>query len=147
VQDIDKQISQAHARLRQIKSEWSQAETRRGEAFRSGAAEERERLGDAVISLRSEKRALTNQIRDLRKRKAEEASAETIRAARERRQAIEREAEIARLRTVREAVIASANMEKMNRRPSAWWFPLVTPDGSWFESLRSNVELRLEPLK
>ena len=147
VHDFDKQISSAHARLREIKSEWSQAEAARGEAFRNNSAEKRDQLGDAVVTLRAERRDLLDQVRGLRKRKAEEASAETIRSARERRQAIEREAEIARLRTVREAIMASVSMEKTNRRPAAWWFPLVTPDGSWFEGLRSNVQLRLEPLK
>src|SRR5688500_809554 len=146
VRQLDELIASAHDRLREIKAEWRQLETSRGEAFRNGEIERRDESGETLAGLRNERRELIEQLRSIRKQKAHEASAGTVQSARERRQAIEREAEIARLRTVREAVMGTVGLEKTNRRPAAWWFPLVTPDGSWFEGLRSRVELRLEPL-
>jgi hypothetical protein len=146
VRELNKQISVIHDRLRSIKVEWRENELSRGVAFRGGEIEKRDALGENLVDLRSERRALIEALKALRKRKADEASAPEIRTARERRHAIEREAEIARLRTVREAVTTSVGLEKSNRRPAAWWFPLVTPDGAWFDGLRSRVQLRLEPL-
>ncbi|MEO7453514.1 MAG: hypothetical protein ABIV13_01980, partial [Fimbriimonadales bacterium] len=146
VRELNTQIAEIHKRIRAIKVEWREDEIERGVAFRSGETEKRDALGDKLAGLRSERRALTEAIKTLRKRKADEASAPAIRTARERRHAIEREAEIARLRTVREAITTSVGLEKSNRRPAAWWFPLVTPDGAWFDGLRSRVQLRLEPL-
>jgi hypothetical protein len=146
ISQLDQLIAKGHRRLREIKAEWRGAESQRGEAFRNGNHDLRDRLGTQLNELRSERRELVETLRSLRTQKAEEASAPSLRVARERRHAIEREAEIARLRTVREAVTATVGLEKSNRRPAAWWFPLVTPDGSWFEGLRNEVQLRLEPL-
>jgi hypothetical protein len=146
LQELNSIITETHNRLREIKALWQNAEAMRGDAFRNGKFELREELGTQLAAMRSDRRTLLEKLRSLRKQKADEASASDVRAARERRKAIEREAEIARLRTVREAVMATAGLEKSNRRPAAWWFPLVTPDGSWFDGLRSEVRLRLEPL-
>jgi hypothetical protein len=143
---LDEQVSEAHRKLREIKRARPLAEAERGAAFRNGDQLKREHLGDRIAAMHSESRKLHEELVDLRNRKAERASAAEVRAARERRLEIEREAELARLRTVREAITSGIGLEKINRRPSAWWFPLVTPDGSWFEGLRANVELRLEPL-
>ena len=146
VRALNAQISETHARLREIKAEWRDAEAKRGDAFRNGDLDLRAKLGDQLTQLRSERHTLVEALSSLRKQKSDEASAPDVQSARERRQAIEREAEIARLRTVREAVMATVGLEKSNRRPAAWWFPLVTPDGSWFDGVRNQVQLRLEPL-
>jgi hypothetical protein len=147
IRGLDARISTAYTRLRRLKQEWQTLETKRGEAFRADRHDQRHSLGDAISVLRVERRGIIEQIRELRREKAFEASAEAIRNARERRKTIEREAELGRLRTVREAVVASVGMEKSNRRPAAWWLPLATPDGSWFDSLKSQVQLRLESLQ
>jgi hypothetical protein len=147
LRNLDTDIATAHNRSREIKREWAMSEELRGQAFRNGNMKVREELGEKLAGLRAERREIIEKLRSLRKQKGEEANVPAMRRARERRQAIEREAEIARLRTVREAVTASVGLEKSNRRPAAWWFPLVTPDGSWFEGLRSRVQLRLEPLQ
>lgn len=64
-----------------------------------------------------------------------------------RKHAIECTAEAARGKLLREAVIASAGLEHADLRPSAWWFPLVSPDGQWFQKTMETAECRLEPLQ
>ncbi|MDQ2986855.1 MAG: hypothetical protein M3R13_09075 [Armatimonadota bacterium] len=143
---MDAQVEASHVRLREIKRTWAHAEKVRGEAFRSDDFALRDKLGADLLTLRVERRELLEKLKGLRHEKSEAASADTVRAARERRMKIEREAEVARLHSVREAIMATRGMEKTNRRPAAWWFPMVCPDGSWFESLAEGVQLRLEPL-
>ena len=63
-----------------------------------------------------------------------------------RRRSIELEAELKRLRLFRNAVITSKGLAKANLRPSAWWFPLVCPDGLWFRETIDTAECYLEPL-
>ncbi len=147
VRDYNSQIASTHERLREIKARWAVAERLRGEAFRNGKHEERDKLGDELTGLRLERRDLWDRLSDIRRQKSEAASAPEVRAIRDRRLKIEREAEIARLRTVREAIMATIGMEKTSRRPAAWWFPLVCPDGKWFEGQLCDVRLRLEPLQ
>jgi len=96
-------------------------------------------LGEQIESVWSEWRALGDQVRDL-------VDDETIERIRERRRNIALEAELTRLRLIREAVIATEGLAKAAHRPSAWWFPLVCPDGTWFRSTMAKAEFRLEEL-
>lgn len=64
----------------------------------------------------------------------------------ERRRAIELEAELARLRLIRGAIIASRGLRHASHRPSAWWFRLVCPDGLWFHETIESAQCYLEPL-
>lgn len=71
---------------------------------------------------------------------------EAIRKVHETRRNIELEIEFKRLKLVREAVICSSGLEKSGHRPSAWWFPMVSPDGSWFRETVRCATYYLEPL-
>jgi hypothetical protein len=64
----------------------------------------------------------------------------------ERRRSIELEAELKRIRIIREATISSAGLRNADVRPSAWWFPLVSPDGLWFRQTVESALCHLEPL-
>uniref|UniRef100_UPI00286A4AF1 hypothetical protein n=1 Tax=Armatimonas sp. TaxID=1872638 RepID=UPI00286A4AF1 len=64
----------------------------------------------------------------------------------ERRRQIELEAELKRLRLVRDAIISSEGLEQASRRPSAWWFPLVSPNGKWYRQTMESADYYLEPL-
>lgn len=70
-----------------------------------------------------------------------------VMALHERRRAIELEAELKRVKLVREAVIATKGMAYASSRPSAWWFPLVSPDGTWFREVTKSAEYSLEVLR
>jgi len=64
----------------------------------------------------------------------------------QRRQQIELEAELKRLCIIREAVISSKGLKSANHRPSAWWFPLVSPNGKWFAEVVRTAHAYFEPL-
>ncbi len=65
----------------------------------------------------------------------------------ERRRLLETEAEMQRLRLIREATLASKGLHNANLRPSAWWFPLVSPDGLWFRETVQTAQYSLEHLQ
>ncbi len=65
---------------------------------------------------------------------------------RERRRDIGLEAEMMRLRLIREAIVATEGLKKAGYRPSAWWFALVCPDGTWLRSTLDLTSYRLEHL-
>ncbi|MCU0316943.1 MAG: hypothetical protein MUC92_10150 [Fimbriimonadaceae bacterium] len=69
-----------------------------------------------------------------------------VQKANQRRREISLEAEMTRLRLAREAILASEGLEKSGHRPAAWWFPLVSPDGTWFRKTIEQADYRLESL-
>lgn len=78
-------------------------------------------------------------------RVAMEKSAEA-QAARETLARLEYEAELEKLRRVRDAILTSESLRHTNVRPTAWWLPLVSPDGKWFENLARSARARVEEL-
>lgn len=108
--------------------------------------QEREQLKQRVENLihqmddkRQEWRALQEEQNQL------VASPEIVRA-RERRQSIAFEAELMRMKLIREAVIASDGLEKAGHRPAGWWMPLVSPSGEWFRATIRRAKFCLEEL-
>ena len=65
-------------------------------------------------------------------------------AARKLLRSVERAAEKARLRLVRNALLASEGLPRADLRPSAWWFPALDPSGKWFDRVRRTASFRLE---
>jgi hypothetical protein len=66
--------------------------------------------------------------------------------AHERRREIEIEAELKRLKLIREAIISSTGLENANRRPAAWWLPMISPDGKLFEAVMKSAQCWWEPM-
>ncbi len=66
--------------------------------------------------------------------------------ARERIQQLESEAELARLLLVRDAIRAAESLRQNNVRPTAWWLPMVSPDGKWFDAIATTARARIEAL-
>jgi hypothetical protein len=71
---------------------------------------------------------------------------ETAQSARQTRARLEEAAELARLFLVRDAWQAGEVLRSTNYRPTAWWFPLVSPDGAWFSALAQTAQARIEEL-
>lgn len=82
----------------------------------------------------------------LRERQNQLVRSEEVLFIHQRRQQIELEAELKRLCIVREAVISSKGLKSANHRPSAWWFPLVSPSGKWFAEVVRTANAYFEPL-
>lgn len=107
---------------------------------------ERKRLIEEVEALIHERAAVERSLVALRHRQNEVVSAPEIKKIHERRRSIELEAELKRLRMIRGAVTLAKGLESANRRPTAWWFPLVCPDGLWFRETVETAEYYLEQL-
>lgn len=63
------------------------------------------------------------------------------------RRELELEAEIERVRLIREAVTVGEGLKKAAHRPSAWWFGVVCSDGDWFKATVNRAQYYLEPLQ
>jgi len=59
---------------------------------------------------------------------------------------LENEAQLERFFLVRDAQRASQSLHLTNYRPTAWWLPMVSPDGSWFNKISDSMLARIEEL-
>ncbi len=57
---------------------------------------------------------------------------------------LEAKAEAERLRLVRGIILTTGGLEQTDRRPTAWWFPLISPGGEWFSELARTSTLEVE---
>lgn len=107
---------------------------------------ERQRFDEEIAVLRQlarEKRALAKQ--KVREKLSLERSEEVVQARTARRR-LRYEAELERLRRTRDAIIVSESLRYTNYRPTAWWLPLVSPDGRWFNRLVQTAQARIEEI-
>lgn len=155
VAELRTQRTQLYTCIRQKRAERVQAERAKGDHFRAKIFEkgptpedlaERERLTHEVERIIHEQAQARRELRELWHRQDEMVGSDEIRQIHERRRGIELEAELRRLKLVRDAVIASKGLKKAGHRPSAWWFPLVSPDGLWFKETIRSARCYLEPL-
>lgn len=100
----------------------------------------------AIRERREQARELEAEAKAVRKARMENEKSGAAARARAAITAIEREAESARLKMVRAALLVTRGLPQSNLRPSAWWFPLVDPSGRWFEALARRMELYFEHL-
>lgn len=138
-----------------LRQERETAERAKGEHFRKHIFQQ-----EATESALAERQAFEAQVREIGARQGEirQRIAASIREQKEmgrdpevlelhdRRRGIELEAEIKRMRLVSSAIMASRGLRNASRRPSAWWFPLASPDGKWFKETFDQAACYLEPL-
>jgi hypothetical protein len=101
-----------------------------------------EEIGAALGESRAARAAARAKVQD---RLSIERS-EELRHAREQVRELEFQAELARLRRVRDAYAISAGLQYTNLRPTSWWFSVVSPDAKWFHRLAATAQARLEEL-
>ncbi len=144
-----------YGHLAELKRRRVAAEVRKGEHWRAKIFEqtpsrtdmaERDLLAKAVEHEVHEIAQTKQRIRELLTRQRDVARDPEVQAIHDRRRAIEREAELKRLRLIRSAIIATKGLESANLRPAAWWFPVVCSDGGWFKETVATAETYLEPL-
>ncbi len=144
-----------YARLRELRAERQSIEEAKGEHFRANIFEktpnaesltERAEFEAQVREIGHRQSDLRQQIAaSIRAQKVLSGETEVL-ALHDRRREIELEAEIKRMRMVSHAIMASRGLRNASRRPSAWWFPLASPDGKWFRDTMEGAECYLEPL-
>ena len=131
------------ARL-QIESENQEVEGLRAQI--AARENERQSFDDQINELRKTARAN----RALAKQKVREKLAiersEAVVQSRQSRRELRYEAELERLRRTRGALMTSEGLRYTNYRPTAWWFPLVSPDGKWLDQLVETAQLRIEEI-
>ncbi|MFM9874471.1 MAG: hypothetical protein ACKVQS_13530 [Fimbriimonadaceae bacterium] len=143
------------AQIKSLKAERNTVQHEKGIHWRAciferdASAEDFARRREFVSQLRHIDQQVELCLREFRVLESEQdelVSSSAVRRLRERRFNIALEAELMRVRLIREAVVSSDGLQKAGYRPSAWWFPLVCPDGTWFRSTMMKAECRLEPL-
>lgn len=131
------------ARLK-LEQENQEIETLRGQM--AARENERQKFDKQINELREaarQKRALARQ--KVSEKLALERSLE-VAQARQVRGELRYQAELERLRRTRDALMTSEGLRYTNYRPTAWWFPLVSPDGKWFDELVKTAQARIEEL-
>ena len=134
------QLRQAHLQGRPHDAETLQRAFDRQVAIRANAFDE------PIAICRERVRASQFLIREFRKQRRLLERGPEAQAARGIMAEILQEAEQARLEVVRDAFLAIEGLEHTNVRPTAWWLPIVSPDGAWFEAITNSAEARLESL-
>ncbi len=155
VEDLNEKRHRIYGRLREIRGEWQALERQKGEHFRSNIydrlaseadMEARARFTQKILLLQSERDSLRGALAKLGRKQREAAQDPAVMRAHERRREIEIEAELKRLKLIREAIISSTGLENANRRPAAWWLPMISPDGKLFEAVMKSAECWWEPM-
>lgn len=155
IRELAKERRACYGQLRQQKQARVEAERAKGEHFRSKIFEKepnptekvkRDELGQAVDHAIRAVEETKGVIAELLRRQEARVSDPQVQEWHGRRRAIELEAELKRMRLVRQAIIASKGLERAGYRPSGWWFPMVCPSGHWFKKTVGSAEAYLEPL-
>jgi hypothetical protein len=155
LQELRSERFALYDQARRLRAKRVEAEMRKGEHFRATIFEkepleedlaERQRLTDAVKAVIHDLSEIQNRMHELRHAQNQLVHEEEIQRIHDRRRSIELEAELKRVRLIRQAVINSKGLTRANLRPSAWWFRMVCPDGLWFRETIDTAECYLEPL-
>jgi hypothetical protein len=142
-------------RIKHLKAERVTAEKAKGDHWREKIFEKehtqkdlaaREELTDAVKRIQHEIEDAWAEWRVIQHRQDSLVASKRVEKARARRQSISLEAELMRIRLIREAVIASDGLEKAGHRPAAWWQSVVSPSGQWHQSTMQRARYSVEPL-
>ncbi|MCH7905552.1 MAG: hypothetical protein IH944_13435 [Armatimonadetes bacterium] len=156
VGEIKDRRSELVQRTKRLREQRSIAEVEKGAHWRANIFErsptqaefdERERLTHEVSRVAKEIERAKKDWRDLKAEQDALVNSPEVLRSGDRRKAIAFEAELMRLKLIREAVIATDGLRNAGHRPSAWWFPLVSPDGRWYEATMRRAFYYLEHLR
>ena len=134
---------------------WQVVQKEMGDHFRATIYEKeppdkelrkRETFKAQLEVIRNEREAIGARYAELGAKEREAARSDAFVKIHKRRREIELESELKRLSLIREAVISSKGLENANRRPSAWWLPLVSPDNQWFNQIMKTATCYWEPM-
>jgi hypothetical protein len=107
---------------------------------------ERAHFDEEIGAARGRAHELSTQARNKTQERVILEKSEAARNAREIIAHLEYEAEWQRFQLVRAALLTSRGLHHTNYRPTAWWFPLISPDGKWLDRLANTARARIEEL-
>ncbi len=149
---LHSEVQHAYTRVSSLRKQRAEAQSQMGSHFRSitewneEATEKRTEFGNQISALDYEIRELLRHVITLKEdiRAIEKgAAAQRLRTELD---SIERDAEMARLKLVRNALLTSDGLPHTNHRPSAWWLPMVDSTGGWFRKIAETARYYTEPL-
>jgi hypothetical protein len=149
---IQASVDDRYTRLRTLRARSQEVQKERGDHFRSVRSwthtevDRRESYARDFNALSLEKRNLIGQIDALKQKRCSIERSSEAELARSELTQIENEAESARLRIVRNALLAVEGLPHTNHRPSAWWLPMLDKSGEVFGRMVATTELYTEPL-
>lgn len=134
---------------RAVQQELERQEAQEIEQLRAAIVEKtvlRQKLDEEIAAQRGVVRELRARAKDLVAKRVQLEKSQQLQEARDLRVRLENEAELQRFMMVRDAIRASDGLRATNYRPTAWWLPMVSPDGKWFRNLTQTTEARIEAL-
>jgi hypothetical protein len=149
---VKERVRQLYEELRASRGLAQGIQRKRGEHFRAAAQwtadalAVRDRFARELDEIETRKRHIRSEIAALNGRRHERERGPEAEAARSTLRGIEDQAEMARLRLIRNATLTIDGLKHTNHRPSAWWLPMVDPTGQWFKRIATSAELYTEPL-
>ena len=149
---LEIEIEALYTDLRTARAHSAATQQAKGDHFRGVAdwspadMQERARFDERLHALEAAKRGICDAIRPLRDRRHRIERGTEALEARAALAQIEEEAERARLKIVRNALLTIEGLLHTNHRPSAWWLPLLDASGDWFRQIVATAELYTEPL-
>jgi hypothetical protein len=141
-----------HERCRQVRRELDTTQLLMGEHFRStplwtdDAIAARNDYGASIDRLIADRNALRADIAKHRRALMDLERGPMPVAARRAMRDIEDQAELARLRLVRGALMVTRGLVHAQHRPAAWWFPMADPSGRWFAATVASMDAYTEGL-
>ena len=146
------EIERMYARIQSLKERLVAAQRLMGEHFRSvedwNAVEiaRRTLYEDEISAFIYHKRVLLNEVTALKHQRVAIERGDAALQARAALSYIELEAETARMKLVRNALLTIDGLNHTNHRPSVWWLPMVDSSGNWFRRIAETTDVYTEPL-
>lgn len=156
IDDLRERRRAISQQIRETKAERNRLEHAKGDHWRARIFEKSPTPADLkdretfTEKIQSVDKRLTELRQSWRARLTEQEQlilSEEVQRAKDLYQNLELEAEIKRVGMIRDARIVTKGLDQANVRPSAWWFPVVSPNGEWFRQVMATAEYSLEPLQ
>ena len=145
-------VNEAYARIRALGERSQEIQRASGKHFRAiteWTAEEaarRDAFQQELDAIGTEKREMSALVSTWKGARLQIERGEEARAARATLLDVENDAEMARLKLVRHALLTADGLTHTNHRPSAWWLPMLDKTGAIFRQMAATTELYTEPL-
>ena len=149
---LQSRVDEAYAHIRELGRQSQAIHRARGEHYRatldwtSAESARRETFQQDLERVCTEKRALIANIATWKDARLQIEHGEEARAAHASLTEVENEAEMARLKLVRHALLTADGLTHTNHRPSAWWLPMLDRNGAIFRQMTATTEMYTEPL-